>query len=86
MEIAYTIEGKIEFSQFTENLIGSISETAAWFFEPGAQTMGGLGFTAAGTTSKTTVELQPGQCIVECYVKNEEEVFHSITEESDSGS
>jgi hypothetical protein len=58
-------------------LVATISETAPWFFDPGAQTMGGPGFTAAGTTSKTTVHLEPGEYIVECYVKNEEEVFHS---------
>lgn len=71
------IDGEIEFGEFTENLIGTISETAPWFLDPGAQTMGGPGFTAASTTSETTVHLEPGQYIVECYVKNEEEVFHS---------
>lgn len=71
------INGDIDFAQFTENLVGRISETAPWFLDPGAQTMGGPGFTAAGTTSKTTVNLGPGQYVVECYVKNEEEVFHS---------
>ena len=71
------IDGEIGFSQFTENLVGEISEAAPWFFDPGAQTMGGPGFTAAGLTSETTVYLESGEYIAECYVKNEEEVFHS---------
>ncbi len=71
------INGDIDFAQFTQNLVGKISETAPWFLDPGAQTMGGPGFTAAGTTSATTVNLGPGEYVVECYVKNEEEVFHS---------
>ncbi len=71
------IEGELEFNEFTDSLVATISEKAPWFFEPGAQTMGGPGFTAAGKASKTTVHLEPGEYIVECYVKNEAEVFHS---------
>ncbi|NIT60192.1 MAG: hypothetical protein GWN00_29500, partial [Aliifodinibius sp.] len=71
------IEGELEFKEFTDSLVATISGKAPWFFDPGAQTMGGPGFTAAGETSKTTVHLEPGEYIVECYVKNEEEVFHS---------
>lgn len=77
MEFNPYIEGDREFSEFTDSLVTAISETAPWFFDPGAKTMGGPGFTAAGTTSETTVHLEPGEYIVECYVKNEEEVFHS---------
>lgn len=71
------IEGDMPFGEFTDSLVATISETAPWFFDPGAKTMGGPGFTAAGSTSKTTVHLEPGEYIVECYVKNEDEVFHS---------
>lgn len=71
------INGEIEFDVFADSLVGTISEKAPWFFDPGAKTMGGPGFTAAGTTSETTVNLEPGEYIVECYVKNDEEVFHS---------
>lgn len=39
--------------------------------------MGGPGFTAAGSSSATTVYLEPGEYIVECYVKDDEQVFHS---------
>ncbi|MDX1585367.1 MAG: hypothetical protein R3222_01430 [Balneolaceae bacterium] len=71
------INGDIAFDEFTNNLVGTISETAPWFLDPGAQFMGGPGFTAAGATSATTVNLEPGRYVVECYVKNEEEIFHS---------
>lgn len=77
MEFNPYIEGQVEFGEFTESLVATISKTAPWFFDPGAKTMGGPGFTAAGTTSETTVHLEPGEYIVECYVKNEEEIFHS---------
>jgi hypothetical protein len=77
MEFNPYIEGEVDFEEFTNKLMGTISDKAPWFFDPGAQPMGGPGFTAAGTTSKTTVHLAPGEYIVECYVKNEDEVFHS---------
>lgn len=38
---------------------------------------GGPGFTAPGRTVETTVHLEPGHYIVECYVKDENEDFHS---------
>ena len=38
---------------------------------------GGPGFTAGMTTSETTVYLGEGEYIVECYVKNAENDFHS---------
>lgn len=38
---------------------------------------GGVGFTSPETTSTTTVDLAPGQYIVECYVKTESGDFHS---------
>ena len=71
------IAGDMEFGQFTDSLVATISEKAPWFFDPGAKPMGGPGFTAGGRTSKTSVHLEPGEYIVECYVKNEDEVFHS---------
>ncbi|MDZ7659109.1 hypothetical protein [Fodinibius sp.] len=77
MEFNPYIEDEIDFDTFTNNLVASISDKAPWFFDPGAKTMGGPGFTAAGMKSKTTVHLEPGEYIVECYVKNEDEIFHS---------
>lgn len=77
MEFNPYIDSEIEFDKFIDSLVATISEKAPWFFDPGAKTMGGPGFTAGGTTSKTTVHLEPGDYIVECYIKNEEEIFHS---------
>jgi len=71
------VNGEINYEEFTDNLVGSIIEKASWFFDPGAAPMGGPGFTAAGRTSQTTVHLEPGKYVVECYVKDENEVFHS---------
>lgn len=77
MEFDPYIEGDMEFDEFADSLESSISEGAPWFYDPGAKSMGGPGFTAAGNTSETTVHLEPGEYIVECYVKNNEEIFHS---------
>jgi len=38
---------------------------------------GGPGFTSGSRTSTTTVQLDPGEYIVECYVKNGDGEFHS---------
>lgn len=71
------VNGDVDYGQFVDNLVAGIMENGSWFFDPGSPPMGGPGFTAAGRTSVTTVNLEPGEYIVECYVKNEEEVFHS---------
>lgn len=71
------VEGNIEYGEFVDSLVADISEKGPWFFDPGAPTMGGPGFTAAGSSSATTVYLEPGEYIVECYVKDDEQVFHS---------
>lgn len=71
------IQGNIEYGEFVDSLVAEISEKGPWFFDPGAPTMGGPGITAAGSSSATTVYLEPGEYIVECYVKNDEQVFHS---------
>jgi hypothetical protein len=46
-----------------------------WFGE--VQFYGGPGLTAAETESTTTVALDPGEYVVECYVKDANEDFHS---------
>jgi hypothetical protein len=46
-----------------------------WFFD--ATPMGGPGFTQGHLSSRTTVNLEPGYYIVECYVKNADGDFHS---------
>ena len=77
MEYNPYVNGDIDYGQFVDNLVASIMEKGPWFFDPGAPPMGGPGFTAAGLTSVTTVFLESGEYILECYVKNEGEVFHS---------
>lgn len=78
-QLAYDpyIDGDIDYDTFAENLVAALSQGAPWFFDPGAPAMGGPGFTAAGATSETTIYLDPGEYVVECYVKNEDELFHS---------
>lgn len=71
------IQGDISYGDFVNNLVGAISASAPWFLDPGATPMGGPGITAAGQTSETTVNLQSGTYIVECYVKDENQEFHS---------
>lgn len=71
------INGDVEYGEFVDSLVAEISRKGSWFFDPGALPMGGPGFTAAGSSSATTVYLEPGEYIVECYVKDEDQVFHS---------
>ena len=71
------IRGDIAYGEFANNLGAAIMENASWFFDPGAAPNGGPGFTAAGRVSSTTVYLEPGEYVVECYVKDEDEQFHS---------
>lgn len=46
-----------------------------WFQD--VEAVGGPGLTTAGRTSETTVNLEPGRYAIECYLKNEDEEFHS---------
>lgn len=71
------VSGDITYEAFVGNLVGAISASAPWFFDPGAPAVGGPGLTAAGETSRTTVLLEPGTYILECYVKDGNEQFHS---------
>jgi hypothetical protein len=71
------VAGVVGYEAFIEDLVGTIGESAPWFLNPGAQPMGGPGLTAAGHTSQTTVLLEPGLYVLECYVKDENEEFHS---------
>lgn len=71
------VSGDITYEVFVDNLVGAILASAPWFFAPGAPAVGGPGLTAAGQTSRTTVLLEPGTYILECYVKDGDEQFHS---------
>jgi hypothetical protein len=46
-----------------------------WFAD--VEQFGGPGFTAPGRTSETTVRIVPGNYVMECYVKDGDEQFHS---------
>lgn len=48
----------------------------AWFGD--IVYLGGSGLTSPGETSQVTVDLQPGTYAIECYVKDENDVFHSV--------
>jgi len=67
--------GSIDFATFVPNLFGAVLGSAPWF--PNAVTMGGPGITAAGYTSQTTVHLEEGVYIAECYIKDDNGEFHS---------
>ena len=47
----------------------------AWFFD--VAFMGGPGLVAPGGTAQTTVYLEPGTYVIECYVKTPGGIFHS---------
>lgn len=66
--------GALEQGEFLEELGAALPD---WFGT--AQRMGGPGFTAPGHTSQTTVYLEPGEYVIECYVRSEveEDTFHS---------
>ncbi|MEJ2153145.1 MAG: hypothetical protein P8Y29_09405 [Gemmatimonadota bacterium] len=46
------------------------------WYKTSAVYMGGPGFVAPGHTAETTVNLDPGNYVAECYVKTAEGVFH----------
>lgn len=71
------LAGETSFEDYSAGLVERLQANAPWFLDPGAAPMGGPGLTAAGTASQTTVHLEPGEYIVECYVRDENGVFHS---------
>lgn len=71
----YYYDETIDWTTFVPNLFGSVLSSAPWFVD--AVTMGGPGITAAGYTSQTTVHLEEGVYIAECYIKDENGEFHS---------
>ncbi len=54
-------------------LLGSL--IPKWYAK--AKVMGGAGLIAPGKTTETTVKLEPGYYVMECYVKTPDGVFHS---------
>jgi hypothetical protein len=47
-----------------------------WF--PAVEFLGGPGMTAPGRTTETTLSLEPGSYVLECYMKTEAGEFHSM--------
>lgn len=64
-------QGEITFGTFIGNLGPRVP---AWFQQH--RPIGGPGLTSGGVTSRTTQFLEPGTYFIECYVLNEEGVFH----------
>lgn len=62
-------EGKVEegYAEF--------NKLPAWFFE--VVYSGGSGLLSPGQTGLTTIKLEPGYYVIECYVKMENGMFHS---------
>ncbi|MCX2743859.1 hypothetical protein OO013_08280 [Mangrovivirga sp. M17] len=73
------IQGNIDYGTFVNNLVGELLGVAPWFFNPGAAVVGGPGITAGGHVSQTSVYLEPGTYIAECYIKDDDQLFHSYT-------
>ncbi len=71
------LEGRITLEAYTEQLVASLETNAPWFLDPGATPVGGAGFTSPGGRSATTVLLEPGDYIVECYIRDDNGVFHT---------
>lgn len=64
-------DGELEQEEALGRLFESLPE---WF--PSLQFIGGPGFAAPGLTSETTVHLEPGNYVLECYLKTEDGEFH----------
>lgn len=67
-------EGKIGWGELFDRLFGAIG----WFFDPDAAPIssGGPGMLSGYRTSKTTMNFAPGYYAIECYVMDDEGVFH----------
>ena len=64
--------GEVELASALETLVGLIP---AWFGD--MVFSGGPGLLAPGRTEDVTVNLAPGQYVMECYVKTPDGMFHS---------
>lgn len=64
-------DGEVELGAALENLVALLPP---WFFE--LVSAGGTGLISGGGTAETTVELEPGYHVIECYVKAPDGRFH----------
>lgn len=77
--LTYWVEQIVDpFQVFMDHILGTEPEPPtfpSWFGQ--IVPSGGAGLTAGHTTSRTTLNLDPGKYQVECYVKNDDNEFHS---------
>ena len=66
-------EGEVDFEATAAELMSNLPE---WY----AQTVpiGGPGFTGGGITSSTTLNLSPGTYFIDCYIMDNDGVFHTM--------
>jgi hypothetical protein len=64
-------DGELDEEAAMARLFGALPE---WF--PGLAFLGGPGLTGPGLVSETTLNLEPGNYVLECYVKTKEGEFH----------
>lgn len=53
-------------------------EFPEWFLDGSVVPSGGVGLTGAHTSSAATVDLSPGEYVMECYVKDASNTFHGL--------
>jgi len=66
-------QGEIDVESMFGQLFSSLPE---WYAE--SVPIGGPGFTSGGITSSTTVNLAPGTYFIDCYVMDNDGVFHTM--------
>lgn len=59
----------------TQDGFAKLGELPDWYAK--VVFTGGPGFTSPGKSTENTVYLEPGNYVIECYVKNEDGIFHS---------
>lgn len=67
---------------FIEELVAALTQTAPWFLAPGLTPSGGPGFTQGHVTSETAVYLEPGVYVIECYVLDGDDRFHTASHDA----
>ena len=66
-------EGEVDVETMFGQLFSSLPE---WYAE--SVPIGGPGFTGGGITSSTTLNLSPGTYFIDCYVMDDDGVFHTM--------
>lgn len=66
-------DGKTDQAQALTNLVAALPE---WYFTSVKQ-MGGTGIADGSVTTETTMKLEPGSYVMECYIKTDDGIFHT---------